>query len=281
MKKFFLLFLTFLVLTGTAAADVIWEPRDDFYEEHYQDCTYVNSRYYANSPAGSVAGYKKPNGKKYASYENGTILYVSYIWDGGDDERWGIVEDWSEDTSCWVPMADLVHIYDAESFSNEFGKTFTAYDDSFEELCQSEDIPVVFWTFPCSGEIITTLEHLSQDYSPLTPTWLYTDEEGRIWGSQGYYMGLRGWVCLSDPSNEEIPAVQYASYELYPASGEAAAQTDDPAPTAASNPDLSAEPGVEALGDTAETLTRVGIGVGSITALSALLLFIMKLRKKK
>ena len=56
-KKILALFMAVLMalsLTATALADVVWEPRNSFYETHHSQCTYLGRSYYANGPDGFV-----------------------------------------------------------------------------------------------------------------------------------------------------------------------------------------------------------------------------------
>ena len=46
-KKILALFIAVLMalsLTATALADVVWEPRNSFYETHHSQCTYLGRR---------------------------------------------------------------------------------------------------------------------------------------------------------------------------------------------------------------------------------------------
>lgn len=47
--------LTVCLLSAAALADVIWEPDDDFYRQHSEDCEYLGRSYYVNGPEGGAA----------------------------------------------------------------------------------------------------------------------------------------------------------------------------------------------------------------------------------
>ena len=62
-------------------ADVIWEPMDDFYEEHREECRYVNRNFTANGPDGEVIVYKSPeNPTVVDTWENGFSAYISFVY---------------------------------------------------------------------------------------------------------------------------------------------------------------------------------------------------------
>ena len=54
--------VTLLALTPAARADVLWEPDNNFYWKHSDECTYVGRSYYANGPEGFVTLYDAPGG---------------------------------------------------------------------------------------------------------------------------------------------------------------------------------------------------------------------------
>lgn len=206
--------LAVCLLSVTAFADVIWEPNDDFYQQHYEECEYLGRSYYANGQVGFVMVFDTPVAENYVEHylENGTELYVSFTMEyEGDD--WGVVE-LSDGRTGWVAMSALTLIYDNQSFIEEHEAEFVPYDGSFEKLCTSENQRVIFWTYPGSGKTSGDFETLHQDYSPLQPDVMWTDGEGRVWGRIGYYMAARGWVCLSEPDNEDLPVAE-RSYDLY------------------------------------------------------------------
>ena len=80
MKKWIsLCLLAVWLLTVPAMADVIWEPDDDFYSSHRDQCDYLGRSYYVNGPQGGTALWRKePGGGHVRVLENGTRLYISY-----------------------------------------------------------------------------------------------------------------------------------------------------------------------------------------------------------
>lgn len=235
MRKLISVLTAALVLAACAVsafADVIWTPEDDFYTKHADECTDLNRSYYANSPEGHVGIYTEPDGNWLADAQNGARLSVSFTYDAFGT-TWGLVEhdvgtdpknylnyaDGKTSSTGWVDMEQLTLIYDTQSFTDEYGADFTAYDGKFDTLLSSDDQRVIVWTYPGSGEINTDFAALDPAYAEkmeIDEQW--TDAGGRVWGSVSYYMGARGWVCLSDPGNETLPVTEHA-YDLYPAVG--------------------------------------------------------------
>lgn len=258
MKKMICALLTACLLSVSALADVIWEPNDDFYQKHYEECEYLGRSYYANGQEGFVRAFETPEAKKTVEtcLENGTELYVSFTMEY-EGETWGVVE-LGEGKTGWVLMDALMLIYDNQSFMEEHEAEFRPYDGSFEELCTSENQRVIFWSYPGSGQIRGDFETLHQNYNSLNPDVTWTDEEGRVWGHVGYYMAARGWVCLSDPGNESIPAIEHG-YQLFPLQDEV-------------------QEAVVSVPETGESLSVVCSAIVLVCGVTALLIFRMKKR---
>ena len=271
MKKILCVLFAVCLLTVTVSADVIWTPQDDFFNKHADECEHLDRSFYANSPAGSVALYKKPDGKEVAQLKNGEAVRVSFTYEK-DGAVWGVVTYGENHETAWLNMADMLLVYDNQTFTEEHEAEFTTYDGSFEELCKSNDQRVIFWTYPGSGQIAVDFDHLNQGYSALNPNPIWTDAEGRVWGYIGYYMAARGWVCLSDPANENLPVTE-REYDLYPAAG---AQTETEGDTAtAPSESVSAVQVTES----SDHLWLVCIGVAAVCAVTAVMIFGM--RKKR
>ncbi|MBE6996021.1 MAG: hypothetical protein E7429_04765 [Ruminococcaceae bacterium] len=214
MKKLLCALLTVWLLAVTVSADVIWTPDDNFYNTHANQCEYLDRSYYTNGVEGGVVLYEKPGGRDIAVLENGVALRVSFTYEK-DGTVWGVVEYGESRKTGWLDMKDMLLIYDNRSFTEEHEAEFVPYDGSFAELCKSEDRRVIFWSYPGSGQIVADFDHLEQGYSELLPDPVWTDADGRVWGRIGYYMAARGWVCLSDPANENLPVTERA-YDLHP-----------------------------------------------------------------
>jgi len=196
-----------------ARADVVWEPEDDFYNKHSNDCTYLSRSFYTNGDDGFLSVKREPGVKReVAEFENGEIIGVAYTYDY-NGKVWGLTEFRDPKTlnwkTGWVPMDQLLAVYDYISFSEDHSDEFFTFDNS-DNVPEAGDI--VFWKWPGSGEVYTVFEEAWQDSESYEYTLggvfrAYKDSEDRVWGFIGYSYGARDvWVCLSDPSNREIPA---------------------------------------------------------------------------
>ena len=74
-----ILLLAALLLPMSARADVIYEPNDSFYSNHWEECEYVCRTYTANGPNGEVTLYQSPVSAMMVagSVANGNEVYVS------------------------------------------------------------------------------------------------------------------------------------------------------------------------------------------------------------
>lgn len=269
-------------LSVTAMADVIWEPADnDFYTAHRDECVYEGRSYYINAARGAAALYAAPDSDEVAAEPvNGAEVFIGYTCEYGggtwgladynirnDKEHWLGWKTGKESGTGWVKMSDLLVIYDEQSFENEHSPEFQTYDGSFDSLLTSDDQRVIVWSYPGSGTVSADFDKLHTDYAAaMTVDTVWTDSDGRIWGKVGYYMGARGWVCLSEPASENLPVTEH-KYDLYPAAdttvtpGAGGAETAQPAETSDS--------------------VNMGLmfGVAAVCGITGLLLF--SLRRKK
>lgn len=196
-------------LTVPARADVIWEPLlNDFYAAHSAQCEREGRSYYANGPDGYVTFWNAPGGDTVmAQYENGTALYVHYLYRG-----WGCIHaalDEDNHSDCgWAPMEWMELIYDHISFEEEYGEQFRPYDGEFARCAGTP--AVTFWAYPGAPEphivsedsFIRDLGDSSTFYGSCWDS-VFTDENGLTWGYMPY---LRmGWICFDDPAGTQFP----------------------------------------------------------------------------
>ena len=173
-------------------ADLILEPEDQFYQAHADQCEYVDRSYYTD---GSVDFWTAPNGRKKGSFPADTRLQITHVYTDSQGAQWGVFLD---QESGWILMADVYLDYDSRQFREDHEEEIL----TGEEQVLAEGEKVVFWSYPCSGENWGT-EELQQE---LKFSEFYTDDQERLWGNVGYYMGSRDfWICLSEPENQEIP----------------------------------------------------------------------------
>ena len=220
MKKSITLFLCllFTVISGmVACADVIWEPDDNFYTNHYKDCVSMNRSFTANGASGNITVWENPNSdRQVASVINGSTFVVSFTYTDSDGVVWGVVQFQYDENGIvkpaysgnyktgWIPMKDLVVIYDNISFREEHKNEFKTYNGELDDNVLKDGI--VFWTYPGSGVTAGTIKIV--DKKNLTITDTYTDKDGVLWGYTPYYMGIKNeWICLRVPEDKTITTV--------------------------------------------------------------------------
>jgi len=289
-----ILFLSLALPPGGARADVLWEPEDDFYNKHSDECVTVSRIFYANGEDGYVSMKKEPGARReVGKIENGETIYIQFTYNH-NGESWGIAEftepkseRW---TSGWTPMDQLQAKYDYISFDEEHSSEYYSYSD---DDTTHEPIDIVLWTWPGSGEIASTLqkEWLDPDtdsYILNGPTRAYKDSDGREWGFVGYFYGSRNsWICLSDPSNDNIPAFNPAPEPVLRRAGERTPENvnsseekdrkdddDDTFNGRQSNKNEQQEPFVMS------RLAIIGILVGGLVVASTVLIVILVKRKR-
>ncbi len=210
--------------TGTARADVIWEPNDPFYtakymEEISRDEFVLNNRnYFTNGKLGYIYVTDDPEKETIAdALENGIRVFVSFTYVNSEGEEWGVIqyeqgEDgqiipsyrYAEDGSVktgWIRMEELSLIYDSEEFKKDHEEEIKVNDRTAEiRLKPGEELQ--YWSYPGSGNIIGS----TPDTDKLTIEQVYTDEDGEQWGYVNYYYGIRDvWVCITHPSAVDLP----------------------------------------------------------------------------
>jgi len=201
------------MLPMVAGADTIYEPdNDDFYTRNRSRCEQLFRDFYANSEDGQVSLRLEPGSEQIVcNIENGQILNIMFTYDN-NGEIWGVTElsinPTEERLTGWIPMAELLVVYDYISFAEDYGHEFYGYEFDGYTLFGDD---IIYWAWPGSGVIrlIFEVQYQSDDFSPglMMVRTAYTDYEGREWGFLGYSLGIRNvWICLSDPSNPDIPA---------------------------------------------------------------------------
>lgn len=199
MKKIFVSVLVICFILNdcicSVRADAIIEPRNNFYERHKEECTYVSRHYKAN---GDIKTWDAPNGNVTGdTLKDGENLHILFQYTDKKGIDWGVLGNQNEQ---WVLIADTILVYDSKQFQQDYA------DEILEDTVQTipEGTELLFWTYPLSGKIAVaeTSSYMDLDFSVF-----YTDEEERLWGYCAYYMGHREvWVCLSDLNNENIQA---------------------------------------------------------------------------
>lgn len=198
----FLAALAVFSLTVPASADMVWEPRDDFYEKHREECTYVSRNYELAGYDGKVTVFTAPGGTNKLTLDNGLQVSILCTWEG-NGITWGSLAYWDDHwVEGWVPMDDVSLVYDSKQFMT----------DHAGEIVETGPVPVdfheaVLYGYPNGPVAAGNALQEDPDYMTFSEifTQVYTDENGLRWGYVGYYMGrLEDWVCLDDPMNREL-----------------------------------------------------------------------------
>ena len=221
--------LLMLCLVPATFADVIFEPRDSFYEKHREDMRYADKVYIAQEKAN---GYESPEDDDVMlTASDGTRLYISHVYTDENGEEWGIY-DW-DTTTCWFRLSDLEPVYDTRDFINDHKHEFTDYNDQLADLpLDGGEMPL--WKYPGSedqyGSVYLDEYFTHADYA----SFVYTDAEGRNWVYFPYVFGMEGWANADDPLNPD-PVV-------FDANAPAQEPKATPAPTEAPAAESTAQP---------------------------------------
>ncbi len=195
------------------SADVIFEPDNDFYGRHSDECTYFDRTCIAGA---DTYLWNAPNlaaGERRA--QEGEDIHISFVYTDKDGLEWGLAEDRDK----WILMADLYLEYGSPEFMEEYSDEI--YED--EPYLLPDGTGFVSWSYPESGVIDSSGASVMDDYEITT---FYKDPDGRLWGYSAYMYGTRDvWICLSDMNNARIP--QRTEHELIPAQEADASQIAD------------------------------------------------------
>ena len=249
---------------GSACADVIFEPRDSFYESHRDQCEYHDRSYTANGPNGDVKVYENPESDAVrATVQNGEEIYVSHLYQDSAGIIWGYTEQWESEVSGWIPMDYLELIYDERSFEQDHGGAFQSEEGTLSEEFAGQTI--YFWEYP--GSVKAHQVSVGGSRMPQYQV-VYVDANGNRWGRVGYFMSMCGWINLDNPA---------ADYDtLYPNAAEATEAPAQPSDV------LSTEPVQEIVPQASEgTLSVVILTVAAVVAIVAVTVVLLVLLKRK
>ena len=227
MKKLCLLLVLLLTMTLSVQADVLWEPENDFYQKHYDECERLGRPYMVNSPDGFITVWDAPDGSMVeGQFTNGTQMTVHFLYD-----NWGVIGYYGEEKHIegWVDMNDMVPVYDHIAFAEEYADQIKEYNGEFADYA-GEDEVFNFYEYPGASEIShwfqinrDVLERLqSTDRNYIKS--VFVDEDGKTWGYVGYLYGqVNAWFCMDDPdgvndeSRNDFPIREVAADHLHPA----------------------------------------------------------------
>ena len=214
-----------LALPITVSADVIPEPSNSFYTRNSSNCVPLQRSFYANGADGCVSLRAEPgSASEVAVFENGSELFIMFTY----NKRgviWGVTEVFETRQSGWIPMDDLLLVYDYISFEEDYHDELYVFSGTYEVLAAITDL--IFWTWPGSGEIDRILEARWRNSPEHEIAFLegekpaYKDAEGREWVFIPYLFGrTNAWICLDDPLNMDIPAFHPAPEPVFRQSGD-------------------------------------------------------------
>ena len=220
-RKFFSLVLmvtTLLALCTPARADVLWEPENDFYKKHADQCDYIGRQFYANGDEGFITLWDAPEGTRVVQqFRNGYTLWLYYQY-----EDWVCAVVWGDEGEIvgWAPMEDFVLKYDYLSFAEEYADEIQPYDGQFADY-DGDAEEIVFYEYPgapVSKDVRKAAWGLDELIGRGEDSYIqsiFVDEDGRTWGYVGYLYGrINGWFCLDEPEGRNFPVRQVGTPEL-------------------------------------------------------------------
>lgn len=264
MKRLIILLLSVCLmasLSTTAFADLIFEPEDPFFEDHRKDCERIDRSYRALT---EVTVYESPESADVeGTLKEGDAAWIIYSYTDSNGNQWGYCENYETDLQGWLPMAYTELIYDGISFEEEYGHLFV--EETGELDMKYTGHHIYFWNYPGSE----TGYQISVGGSVPAYWHTYTDEEGRVWGYTGYYMGWKGyWFCLDNPTadfNTLYPEGQSQKADFAPGKPDPTFPAEEivPQPSSESN------------------LLRFGITAAVIACVCVTAVMLVKMKKKK
>jgi len=222
-------------LSQVSFADVIYEPNDDFYTKHRNECDYISRSYIVNGQKGSANLYLSPvSDKVVTKLINKILVYISFTYPDKNGVLWGSIELFDEIHTDklkyhgWIKMKDVQPEYDNQAFCEEHEKEFKKYNGELDNYVIKN--PIVLWRYPGS-EI--RRGKLNEFDSLHTIVYTYKDSNNRLWGyyafkdadnrkNQWGYSAL--WICISDPTNIHLPVIDYPQPTIIPPTTEAVGQ---------------------------------------------------------
>lgn len=195
------------VFASVSFADVIFEPMDDFYEAHRDECNVISANYIVLE---DTSAYKSPsNHKETEKFAQGDAVLIDALYTDSSNVTWGYAEKYDSE-GRWIPMGTLGRVYNASDFVKEYGSAITQNSEKIE-LPASETVRM--WNFP--GDFDTGWDVYVMEDEPIEDSIieLFTAPNGEIWGHVSYYYANRGWICISDP--QKTQAAWTLNKELY------------------------------------------------------------------
>ena len=210
-----------LLLAMTAQADLIVEPQDPFYQAHRRDCERYHRDHYINASNGALAIYSEPYGtKKLGTLQNGAVVVINYTYENGS---WGfglyLDSDSGKYIQGWIDMKQTVLKYDWQCFVEEHSDQF--YEDTdyiSRTMLKDFERKDLFYIYPYPGVKLLESRTLLASYVVgyhYKFQCLFEDINGRIWGCLDQPEHGGSWLCLSDPTNPDLPVIEYQTLDTH------------------------------------------------------------------
>ena len=194
----FILAVFVLLFSVPAYADIIYEPNDDFYQQHIDECetTYYWKTYKVISDSAVLIVRSPEDDTVVGEYKPGVFFSTNTSYQSGDTIWYYLTDFDHPDKAGWISNAGIEQIYDTDCFT----------EDHISELQGTVKLDIkklkeiTFCAYPGGHQIDTRILQNQTDET-LTCEGSYTDREGKVWGYCGYFYGpVNGWVCLDDPT---------------------------------------------------------------------------------
>lgn len=195
----------FLVPSFIAYADMVVWNDNDFYHQYRGQFVRLGRRFTANGAGGSVDVYSAPGyGDTIVWIRNGDNVIISDTCLFGG-EFWGFTTVFPY--LGWVKLDQMLVLYDYVAFAEDHFDELYPYTGDYAEI--RREAAAVMWPWPGADSSLLTFEEL--DPESVQVSTAYKDEEGREWGFVSFLYGERNfWICLSDPLNLNLPALNPA-----------------------------------------------------------------------
>jgi len=217
-KRFAIVLTIFFIFVQPliAHADVIMG--NDFYEKNKGKLEPLNRSFYVNGRNGRADARDEPGAASgMYGFVNGRIIEIAYVYNH-KGTYWGIPPmGHAYARTGWFRMDELLLCYNSTDFEAEHDDELYNYNGDFEVLRTSEEFYVWQWPGSDREKIMYPVNEDTSldDDNSIRGRYAYMDDDGREWvyvniwhGSYGssYRGTVNGWVCMSDPGNNSLPA---------------------------------------------------------------------------
>lgn len=194
--------MCFVSIKENIQATVIYLPDDDYFVVQNKDNGKIEEHGRGYLITENTKYYSEPNGEFLNVALDGFFVNVYYTYNDGDSV-WGCIGK-----NIWIEMDTVNLVYDNIEFMKDNESKITDYNNELQGYTLK--LPIKLYEYPkCEhrNEITKVGKDLSVSLSSwLTPSKVYTDEEGKIWGYvQSYNWGpVEGWYCINDLEKGDV-----------------------------------------------------------------------------